>query len=105
MAADGGVHLGEALGLGQGDAARVAVHPDRHELLDSGRERVGHELGVVGLADLEVRVRVDHCCLGKSGSSFSIRAPPGQAPSRACSQEVSSGWPSAPSALTVLLGR
>ncbi len=69
MPADGGVDLREVLGRSQGCPAAGAVEADGEDPLHARLGGRGDELGVRRLAQLQMRVAVDHVRLGNSGSS------------------------------------
>jgi hypothetical protein len=80
VAADGGEHLVVGVGGGERAAAGLGVHADGEDARDTLVARRRDELRLRRRAAVEVGVGVDHCCLGKSGGSFSTSAPPGSAP-------------------------
>ena len=60
VAADAGEHARRGLGGGDRLAVRPLVEADREDPLHAGGARRGHQLGIVGLAEAEVGVGIDH---------------------------------------------
>ena len=65
VAPDRGVDLRKVLGRRQRGPAGRAVRAHRDDPAHPGRQRRGHQLRVRGLAQLQVRVAVDHSALGE----------------------------------------
>src|SRR5437763_17057259 len=99
MAPDRRIHLREVLGGLERGAARRAVDSDSHDLAHPLLPGGLDELSVGRLAQLEMRVVVDHARLGNSGSSGAT-LPPG-APSAARSFALVRGMYGSSSVLTV----
>ena len=76
VAPDGRVHLRERVGGRERGATGPPRRADGDDPRDAGRLGGRDELGVGRLADVEMRVAVDHALLGNSGSS-AVTRPPG----------------------------
>jgi hypothetical protein len=82
MTPDGRIHLREGLGRRQRRPARRAVGPDGDDPIHPSLDGHGHQLGIRRLAQVQVRVGIDHR-FGNSGSSARTGSPLPRSPNSA----------------------